>query len=147
MNRISLIKNILFTTFSILLFVFTLVLYIQSFENKMYKSKVSFDEKYVLYILISICFIILAIYNFVMEYKNKKKNPLVLFITVTLAAFVLSLYNLGSFFSALLDYWEGEYFVFKDNQLNLYTGIAAFILFLAFVFKYLEFKKDSKNNK
>ena len=146
MKKLSLVKNILFVLFSSLFFIFSLVLYIQSFENKMdTKSKVQFDEKYVVYIIIAICFLVLTIYNFVMEYKKMDKNPKVLYLTVTIGTLVLSLFYLSSFFSALLDYWDKDYFVFKEHQLDLYIGITVFILFLAFVFKYFdEIKKKNK---
>ena len=145
MKKISLAKNILFVIFSALFFVFSLVLYIQSFENKLEKSsKVKFDEKYVVFIIVAICFLVLTIYNFIMEYKKQQKNPKVFYITTTIGTLVLSFYYLSTFFSALLDYWDREYFVFQEHQLNLYIGITTFILFLAFVLKYID---EIKNNK
>ena len=144
MKKVTLAKNIIFICFSALLFIFSLIFYIQSFENKMAKSsKIKFDEKYVVYIIVAICFLVLTIYNFVMEYKKMKKNPLVMYGTVTVATLVISFYNLACFFQALLDYWnEPESFVFKDNQMYLYIGITTLVLFSGLVLKYF----DDKNN-
>ena len=145
MKKLTLIKNSLFVTFSVLLFVFSLILYIQSFENKMdSSSKVKFDEKYVVYIIVAICFLILTIYNFVMDYKKIKRNPVVAYGTICAATFVFSLYNLSCFFKALLDYWDSEYFVFKDNQMYLYLGISTLILFIGIVVKYFDDKGKDK---
>ena len=145
MKKITLAKNILFVCFSALLFIFSLIFYIQSFENKMAKSsKIKFDEKYVVYIIVAICFLVLTIYNVVMEYKKMKKNPLVMYGTVTVATLVISFYNLACFFQALLDYWnEPDSFVFRDNQLYLYVGITTLVLFIGLVLKYF----DDKNKK
>lgn len=143
MKKLQLVKNILFTLFSVLFFAFALTLYIQSFENKIESSsKIKFEEKYVIYIILAICCLIVSIYNFVMEAKGKEKNPKVLFITSIVGTLVLSLFYLSAFFSALLDYWEREYFVFADNQLYLYIGLTTFALFLALVFKYFAERKN-----
>lgn len=144
MKKLSLARNIIFICFSALLFIFSLILYIQSFENKMEKSsKIKFDEKYVVYIIVAICFLVLTIYNFVIEYKKRKKNPIVMYGTVTVATLVISFYNLACFFQALLDYWnEPNSFVFKDNQLYLYVGLATLVLFAGLVVKYFEDKKN-----
>lgn len=144
MKKLSLARNVLFVCFSALLFIFSLILYIQSFENKMEKSsKIKFDEKYVVYIIVAICFLVLTIYNFVIEYKKRKKNPIVMYGTVTVATLVISFYNLACFFQALLDYWnEPNSFVFKDNQLYLYVGLATLVLFAGLVVKYFEDKKN-----
>lgn len=146
MKKLTLVKNILFITFSALLFIFSLVLYIQSFENKMEKSsKVKFDEKYVVYIIIAICFLILTIYNFVMDYKKLKRNPLVEYSAICSATFVFSFYNLSCFFKALLDYWDSEYFVYKDNQMYLYLGLSTLVLFVGIVIKYFDDKAKRGN--
>ena len=63
--------------------------------------------------------------------------------TVTVATLVISFYNLACFFQALLDYWnEPNSFVFKDNQLYLYVGLATLVLFAGLVVKYFEDKKN-----
>ncbi len=143
MKKINIVKNVLFTLFSVLFFAFALTLYIQSFENKIESSsKIKFDEKYVIYIILAICCLIVSIYNFVIEANGKEKNPKVFFITSTIGTLVLSLFYLSSFFGALLDYWDREYFVFADNQLSLYIGLTAFVLFLGLVFKYFAEKKN-----
>ncbi|MCR5231640.1 MAG: hypothetical protein K6B64_03235, partial [Acholeplasmatales bacterium] len=71
MKKINIVKNVLFTLFSVLFFAFALTLYIQSFENKIESSsKIKFDEKYVIYIILAICCLIVSIYNFVIEAKG-----------------------------------------------------------------------------
>lgn len=135
-SNYNLIKNILFVALGAVLFITSLVLFIQSFSayGDEYGSGFDANLDYVVAMIISLIILFAAIYNLV---KKDIKNILP---TVTISiALISSGYSLGLFIKKLV---KGGKFV--DYQTYFYFGIVALILLAIGVFQYLINK--SKNN-
>ena len=146
MKKLNLVKNILFVVAASLFVVFTIVMWAQSFDNSKWESsnKIKFSEEYVIYLVIGLSLLFVSIYNLYCGLKNVNFNKTYGYGAAIVATGVYSLYKLSLFFSALLDYWDKEYFVYKDNQWNLYIGLVYLVLASAFVIALIKNSKESK---
>lgn len=145
MKKLNLAKNILFVVATALLVLFYIIMWAQSFDNSKWESssKIKFSEEYVVYLVISVAFLVLAAYNLYVNLKNVKFNKNVGYGSLIAASGIFSFYKLTLFFNELFDPYREGSFDFKANQLNLYLGIVGCLLLAGIVAGFVE---NNKNN-
>lgn len=122
-------------------FVLSLVKYIMSFEkySDEWGTDISFNEDYIVAIMISAIVLAFAIYCLVMVIKNKKINESTGSFVGGAISCLIAFYPLGVLFKALN---KGK--PFADYLNYLFVGLFGIALLVYFVFSYLEKKKESK---
>lgn len=146
MKKLNLAKNILFVIATSLLVIFSIVMWAQSFDNSKWESssKIKFSEEYVVYLVISISFLVLSIYNLYVDLKGISFNKNVGYGSLLAATGVFSLYKLTLFFNEVFDPYREGAFDFKANQINLYLGLVSLVLLAYIIVAFIQNTK--KNN-
>lgn len=135
--KINLIKNISLLLSGLLIFIFSLIKYILSFEfyQDEWGTDISFDSDYLVAMIIGIFVVALALYQLI-----KKNNNMNCLVGVSLSALV-GFYPLGVFFKAIS---KGE--SFNDYQNYFFIGLVGLTLFIYFSLSLYEKIKIEKTN-
>ena len=134
-NNSKLIKDILLIIISSLLCVFSLVFLIQSysFYSDEWGTDISFDEDYVVALVIGAAILAYSIVNLVAKSSSTKKNCYYLSFGVTSA--LIAFYPLGIFFKSLAKE------PYLECQAYLYVGILGLFFLRYVLMSYLSEKK------
>ena len=156
MNKNRLIRHILFIAFAASLLITYVILYLVSKNDsgvynwtlsnnqEFYERDIKFNKDYLVGALLSLILLFYSIYDYI-EDKNNKSNKQGFMLIITIMPLLMSLYSLSVFFKELVQSVIDNYdFSYKGNQMYLYLGIAAMVLFFAGLFYVLENRK--KNN-
>ena len=134
--KINIIKRISLLLSGLMIFSFSLIKYILSFEfyQDEWGTDISFNSDYLIALIIGILVITLSLYYLIK--KDNKINHLISFLLTT----ILSFYSLGVLFKALN---KGENF--SDYQTYFYIGLVSFMLFIYFAISLYEKYKTEKD--
>ena len=134
--KINIIKRISLLLSGLMIFSFSLIKYILSFEfyQDEWGTDISFNSDYLIALIIGILVITLSLYYLIK--KDNKINHLISFLLTT----ILSFYSLGVLFKALN---KGENF--SDYQNYFYIGLVSFMLFIYFAISLYEKYKTEKD--
>lgn len=135
-NNSKLIKDILLIIISSLLCVFSLVFLIQSysFYSDEWGTDISFEEDYVVALVIGAAILAYSIVNLVAKSSSTKKNCY--YLSFGVASALIAFYPLGIFFKSL-----AKEVPYLECQAYLYVGIIG-LFFLGYVLmSYLSEKK------
>lgn len=127
-------KKILNIIIGITIILTSLVMFIQSFQkySDEYGTDISFNNDYVITLLIGVIILVYGIVTFTKEITNYSN------VSGMMISFLLGAYSLGIFLKALnkaiLD--SSAKFDFVGNQLKLYIGIIASLIFAYYLISY-----------
>ena len=135
-NNSKLIKDILLIIISSLLCIFSLIFLIQSysFYSDEWGTDISFDEDYVVTLVIGVAILVYSIVNLVAKSSSTKKNCY--YLSFGVASTLITFYPLGIFFKSL-----AKEVPYLECQTYLYVGIIG-LFFLGYVLmSYISEKK------
>lgn len=142
-NNANFLKKILLIVVFAVLFITSLVMFIQSVAlyDDGYGTDYSANTDFIVVMLVSVIFIAFSIYNLVSKKDKYPAKILSLGVSFTLISF----YSLGIFFKKLAKaISKGKEFGYIENQVYLYAGIIGLIVICAVVFDYFDHKNTAK---
>ena len=145
MNRRTLIKHISLLIGSLLSLIFSLILYIQSFEfySDEYGTDLSFNEDYSVAVIASLLVFIYLLYA--LNKKSKGEECAYSNWVKVAVTSIVSFYSLGKFFKTLFKAInKGKEFDFTSNQAYLYIGLVVLAIFIYFLLSLIEERSKKK---
>lgn len=146
MKKISIFKYAFALLSSVFSLAISLMYFIKSYEINAdeYGTDISFNNDYLIALMISVIFVFWLLYLFINEIKATKVESHSEVI-LSSSSLILGAYNLGVFFKALFEALsKNKAFNYLSHQYYLYLGILFSLIFITFLLKLFE-KKQKQN--